>query len=1052
MRLLIDSDKKSRPAILAAKLAAPRVRPLGSWRRLIPGKLAQPLICCLTVQTTDHPTIAGQAWLLTPQQWKDLPTLLTRLTAAQLRALQVTLVGDSWLLTLPDDQQLPNYCGIIGLRVITAETGKLWLPTNWEFQPRLTDKQVRQLFDDASSDWVLMVQAGEIKGYQIQPQHFRPLLELIALPFVAAASGLVPRTLSPRATTANQEITNALASLPKIEQILALPPTNPNTRNGWRQWAQRLRRAVQELKNFPPQTFRTFRQTLLQTIKLIFATTTPRSAATNSAPNVRLHLDHNRARPAKWRQWWRQLWAPATNHQDVLLPANATNPATNKSSTTAAARFTAWRHHWSARARIAALLHVPGLARLVWGKQQEHLLHTLELFRQGRIEDALRWAIPLNKDGESHPRQLSLQWNKPRQRETIDFSLRELLAKGGRGQSMLLPDNHYQNLYACYEQAAQNSLEAKKYREAAYIYAHLLADYLRAAQVLAQGGYHREAAVLYIEKLKSLANGAAELAAAGDYHLAAHFAQQAQEYRRAVEYLRLSGDPAAIQVGIEAWVQALLAQNNPVAAAKILVRELRDLERAASVLMQAYPQRRSQSRIEIGLQAAELCLQLGQMAKLQNLLQRMRTDLTNPELVGERGSGQATAALFRYAAGVLHLERTCRTLNQPSLGLERWAWSWLAQAAQQFALWGFTGQLADVLAVLKQEAQARESGPLLLADVEQAITMLQSYAVTVKQPTIELPGGRPTNGITSLQYRVGWLMLGRSDGRLECRALQLDAESLTVRTLERRFIGPYRYLISGVAADASGNLVALLAADGVVTVWQEGRLLMDFRDPAAPYTAICSVIDADRLILGNSKGKIVVFDLQQGRKLDEADFGKLIFTFAYDANTGLLACGGMHNQIDIYEVIASGKLTFLRGVVAEFTNVRALAIRQVPNLQLAFGNEQGRLGVVSLEWKKGTQTNTINVLTRWRLQPQNHWINILVFAPQGMLAAAGYDRRIYLHQLQHSQPLVLSGHQHEIIGLHFLNDTVLFSADKQGTVAIWHLPRHQLIYSFQVGE
>ena len=130
-------------------------------------------------------------------------------------------------------------------------------------------------------------------------------------------------------------------------------------------------------------------------------------------------------------------------------------------------------------------------------KRNDEIDRLLDLF-ENDPEEALKYALPLDNKYESRgqaPPSGSLG------RRNTNFSLGGL-GGGGRSDSWDIGDN-YHKLMAKYRRTAEQLIEQKKYKKAAYIYANLLGDYSAAANVLKQGKHYHEAAALYKIHLKN---------------------------------------------------------------------------------------------------------------------------------------------------------------------------------------------------------------------------------------------------------------------------------------------------------------------------------------------------------------------------------------------------------------------------------------------------------------------------------------------------------------------------------------------------------------------
>jgi tetratricopeptide (TPR) repeat protein len=182
-----------------------------------------------------------------------------------------------------------------------------------------------------------------------------------------------------------------------------------------------------------------------------------------------------------------------------------------------------------ARMIAGALAFVPRLSESVLGKQEAALNELLRQFREGKIEQALKRALPFGEDygrGSVPAQDANLPLHNLR------YQLNHLLGGGGRAALWYGGGNVQQELRREYHKAAEAATRAGDYRRAALIYGKLLGEYRLAADTLAAGGLHHDAALLYLKKLNDKNAAARAFAAAG-------------ELDRAVDLYRQSGNHVA---------------------------------------------------------------------------------------------------------------------------------------------------------------------------------------------------------------------------------------------------------------------------------------------------------------------------------------------------------------------------------------------------------------------------------------------------------------------------------------------------------------------------
>ncbi|MBG87596.1 MAG: hypothetical protein CMO80_11945 [Verrucomicrobiales bacterium] len=214
-------------------------------------------------------------------------------------------------------------------------------------------------------------------------------------------------------------------------------------------------------------------------------------------------------------------------------------------------------------------------------QQVDRLLHWLE----NDPDRGLRHAIPLGDSGtyrgEAQP-DAALGTN------SVDFSLSRLMG-GGPVQPWMLDWRQAEALGALYRKAANRELTLKRFRRAAFIFAHLLNDYQSAADALKRGGFYREAAVLYRERLTSDRSAANCLREGGLYEEAAKIYEELGDYEALGDMYREIDREAEAMVAYERAVEHASQRQDTMRAAKLVDDKLHQPKRAREMLRKTWP-------------------------------------------------------------------------------------------------------------------------------------------------------------------------------------------------------------------------------------------------------------------------------------------------------------------------------------------------------------------------------------------------------------------------------------------------------------------------------
>ncbi len=207
------------------------------------------------------------------------------------------------------------------------------------------------------------------------------------------------------------------------------------------------------------------------------------------------------------------------------------------------------------------------------------LIHVLET----DPDRGLRYALPLNTGRRDAGRPGSkLVYRDP------DFNL-DRLGSGEPVDLWHLPQHLRRQLFAKYHELAGRELRLGRYRRAAYIYAELLGNIELAAAALVSGHYWREAAVLYRERLHRADEAARCLEQGGLWTEAIALYEELAEYEKAGDLYRQLDQPDHARQAYRAAVAKHLAQNDCLAAARLLENKLDAPDEALAQLDAGWP-------------------------------------------------------------------------------------------------------------------------------------------------------------------------------------------------------------------------------------------------------------------------------------------------------------------------------------------------------------------------------------------------------------------------------------------------------------------------------
>lgn len=203
------------------------------------------------------------------------------------------------------------------------------------------------------------------------------------------------------------------------------------------------------------------------------------------------------------------------------------------------------------------------LAQLVGRKQAEYLAKMMEMFESGNLDEALKYAIPLENLQEIREMTESmpfLGFLKPRHNLNLNFG-----SAAGSGSSVHLEQAWFDNLRQLYRQSFERLEAQNRIDEAAFILAELLQNYHEAVEFLERHGKYKVAA-----RLAESRNLGKEIIIrlwylAGDKHKAVQLAVLHNSFEYIVTKLEQQNHPDAPELR-EIWARTLAESGNYQAA------------------------------------------------------------------------------------------------------------------------------------------------------------------------------------------------------------------------------------------------------------------------------------------------------------------------------------------------------------------------------------------------------------------------------------------------------------------------------------------------------
>lgn len=283
-----------------------------------------------------------------------------------------------------------------------------------------------------------------------------------------------------------------------------------------------------------------------------------------------------------------------------------------------------------------ALERSPGMLQRLTGKQDAAFRWLLQKFQEGRLEEALRRAIPI---GDDAGRGLTPTTGAGLPFHNLLYSLASLLGGGsGSGHSYVItPEDVVRQLTEHYRQAAEEAARRGDYRRAAFIYGKLLRDYRAAANALMCGGLHRDAAVLLLMRVGDPLAAARAFAAAGEFDRALELYQQQGDHLAAAELLRQLGEEEAALAEYRMAAEKHTERRDYLAAGDLLLYRARVRTEALAYYRDGWANRPAENAVHCALRLAGCCADAGAADELLRIVDEADehfAEAGNPTAVG----------------------------------------------------------------------------------------------------------------------------------------------------------------------------------------------------------------------------------------------------------------------------------------------------------------------------------------------------------------------------------------------------------------------------------
>jgi WD40 repeat protein len=236
-------------------------------------------------------------------------------------------------------------------------------------------------------------------------------------------------------------------------------------------------------------------------------------------------------------------------------------------------------------------------------------------------------------------------------------------------------------------------------------------------------------------------------------------------------------------------------------------------------------------------------------------------------------------------------------------------------------------------------------------------------------------------------------------------------------------------VISGVAVDSTGKLLATVGDDHILRIWNldNGTLLYRLAGHTDWIKAVAFRPDGKAVATGGNDRRIRIWDLTSaGKPAELPEQSQAIRALVYSPDGNLLASAGFDDKVRLYT--GDGRLPMeLDGPGGDLT---ALAFSP-DGTQLAAA---GRTGTIRV-WNVAAGTKTAEI------QASTQRISAIAYSPGGrQLAAAGDDRAIRLFDADSGKLLAaLPQRPGKIRSLRFCGEKLLAAGDTDNVIRLWNL-------------
>ncbi|MDR3636277.1 MAG: tetratricopeptide repeat protein [Isosphaeraceae bacterium] len=463
-----------------------------------------------------------------------------------------------------------------------------------------------------------------------------------------------------------------------------------------------------------------------------------------------------------------------------------------------------------------AVARAPRLSEALLGRQAAALRALLQEFREGKLDQALRHALPLSEQGTGRGAGQFPGDQLPPQ--GTSFSLNDLLEPAGRraGSIWYGEADVMAELTKEYRKAAEEATRRGEYRRAAFIYGRLLRDYRAAVNVLVRGGMHREAAILLLAKLDDRPGAAREFEAAGELDRALQLYREIEDHEAAGDLLRRIGEEDDALVEFQKAARRIAnTAGGHLAAGDLLLTKVGRPDLAEVYFRDGWRNRLQANAVPCALRLAMLCAERGDVGGVFALVDEADELFDGPGHDGNAGLFYNELAKLADQASLAQVREECR--DRALLGL----------AAKMRQRVGTRNNASGILSGLLRSPG--EWSATVVSDAEFAAASLLSQPSLIPRTTDAGAGRRLRIGVgvvtaACAAEETGEVFLGFASGEVYCFRPE-RSEVLKV--------GDSEMPVSALATETTGRTLVVLRSHsngiGVLAHYQR-RLNGSYRE------------------------------------------------------------------------------------------------------------------------------------------------------------------------------------------------------------------------------